>query len=78
MKSEKIKIVLGAFLLFGFLRNSESSEVKRHKPKRPKKHIYVSDISSISIQFKDASKHSIEEIIKTVEAAEEADRLMDK
>ncbi len=78
MKSEKIRTVLGAFLLFGFLRNDESPRAKRHEPKRPKKHIYVSDISSISIQFKDASKHSIEEIIKTVEAAERADRLMDK
>ncbi|KYK37928.1 MAG: hypothetical protein HXS46_10665 [Theionarchaea archaeon] len=78
MKPKKIRAVLRAFLLFGFLRNDESSKVEGHRPKRPEKHIYVSDISSISIQFKDASKYSMEQIIKTVEAAEEADRLMDK
>lgn len=78
MKLKKVRTVLGAFLLLGFLRNNESSKVKGRKPKRPEKYIYVSDISSISIQFKDASKHSIEEIIRTVEAAEKADSLMDK
>lgn len=78
MKSKKIRTALGAFLLFGFLENSKSSKVEGHKPKRPEKHLYVTDISSISIQFKDASKHSKEQIINTVEAAEEADRLIDK
>ncbi len=78
MKSKKIRTALGAFLLFGFLGNSKSSKVKGRKPKRPEKYIYVSDISSISIQFKDASKHSTEEIIRTVEAAEKASKLMGK
>ena len=77
MKLKKSRTVLGVFLLLGFLRNDKSSKkVEGRKLKEHEKHIYVSDISSISIQFKDASKHSIEEIIKTAEAAKKANELM--
>jgi len=78
MKSKKIRTVLGAFLLLGFSRNDESSKVKGRKLKEHEKHLYITDISSISIQFKDASKHSIEEIINTVEAAKKANGPFDK
>ncbi|MBU7026217.1 MAG: hypothetical protein HXS48_04685 [Theionarchaea archaeon] len=46
--------------------------------KEHEKHIYVSDISSVSISFRDAHKHTIEEIFNTIEAADRIDKLMDK
>ena len=49
---------------------SRTAELKEHE-----KNIYVSDISSVSISFRDAPKHTMEEIIKTFKAADKIHKL---
>lgn len=46
--------------------------------KRHEENIYVSDISSVGISFRDAGNHTVEEIIQAIKAADRIDKLMDK
>ena len=48
------------------------------KLKEHEKNIYVSDISSVSISFRDAPKHTMEEIIRTFKAADRINKLAKK
>lgn len=55
------------------LRKDNKSNLKEHE-----KHIYVSDVSSVSISFRDAHKHTMDEIIKSIEAADRINKLAEK
>ncbi|KYK36493.1 MAG: hypothetical protein AYK19_08455 [Theionarchaea archaeon DG-70-1] len=54
-------------------KKDEKSNLKEHE-----KHIYVSDVSSVSISFRDAHKHTIEDIFNTIKAADRIDKLAEK
>lgn len=47
------------------------------KKEKYEKNIYVFDVSNVGISFRDAHKHSIEDIIEAINAADRIDRLMD-
>lgn len=47
------------------------------KKEKYEKSIYVFDVSSVSISFRDAPNHSIEDIIAAVDGAARIDKLMD-